>query len=177
MQLFSIVLQLMIPQMSSLSEWFVALFTRVEFLSSVSQHMSFQIPSLTEWLVAIGTNVQLFPVVLQLMSPQSSSFREWHLFIFKINKKWAVISKIASLYHIEKNCEMMLSPHLYWCQGFKRLKKKHKFSRNYIKSWLDRGKKNIFFSWAGRRAGLPRKSRVVNWDILISLTACHGHLA
>ena len=36
-------------------------------------------------------------------------------------------------------------------KGSRDWKKKHKFSRNYIKSWLDRGKKNIFFP--GQAAG------------------------
>ena len=105
-----------------------------------------------DWMmVAIGTNVQLFPVVLQLMTPQSSSFPEWHLFIFKINKKWAVISEIASLYHIEKKLWNDVITTFILVSRVQETEKKHKFSRNYIKSWLDRGKKHIFFP--GQAAG------------------------
>ena len=47
------------PQIIRSAEWFVALFTKVGLLSSVSQNMSFQSSSLAEWFVAFCTFVQL----------------------------------------------------------------------------------------------------------------------
>ena len=41
----------------------------------------------------------------------------------------------------------------------------HLYFGYYIKNLLD-SRKVALFSWAGRQAGLPRKSRVVNWDSL-----------
>ena len=39
------------------------------------------------------------------------------------------------------------------------------------KKWDFEKKNKTFFSWAGCRAGLPRKSRVVNWDSLFPLAS------
>ena len=81
----------------------------------------------------------------------SSEFQlPWMTSVY-FNKKWAVISEIASLYHIDKKLWNDVITTFILVSRVQETEKKHKFSRNYIKSWLDRGKKHIFFP--GQAAG------------------------